>query len=338
LALTGFEVHGVFDFFGYNKAVLLHDRAAYIYMGLLVFTLFWIFFTGEWHQYVPTREHISEQVTFYMKGIFSGAEHPTHKSIVTKFNSLQKATYFVLKFGILPAMVVTGLLYSFRVELQQIGFIYPLAITAYVHTTGAIFLMGFVIGHVYLTTTGYKPFSAIKAMITGWEDMSEAEAEIATKENIAFLIKGAQGKIVDRNFNIDKDRFQSVFETVACNYGMAKTELQKQLESAHVGYFRLDAEGKYLEVNNIWKQLYECTEFDNPIGLHHTLNRMGDAKKAVEKVFDLVFNKGRTLTGVNVTRFCVDGTKRHHTISANPVYKGAKIIGIEGYIIDLPGQ
>ncbi|HHJ10193.1 MAG TPA: cytochrome B, partial [Bacteroidetes bacterium] len=41
--------------------------------------------------------------------------------------------------------------------------------------SGAFLLLAFVVGHVYLTTTGLKPLSAIKAMITGWEEMTDEE-------------------------------------------------------------------------------------------------------------------------------------------------------------------
>ena len=46
---------------------------------------------------------------------------------------------------------------------------------------GAFVLLAFVIAHVYLTTTGDKPLTSIKAMLTGWEvlDIDENQERLA---------------------------------------------------------------------------------------------------------------------------------------------------------------
>ena len=48
-----------------------------------------------------------------------------------------------------------------------------LAVIAWIHTAGAFMLIIFLVGHVYLTTTGHTLFSQIKAMITGWDEVEE---------------------------------------------------------------------------------------------------------------------------------------------------------------------
>ena len=40
-------------------------------------------------------------------------------------------------------------------------------------TAGAFALVAFVVGHIYLTTTGHSLFSNLKAMITGYEEIGE---------------------------------------------------------------------------------------------------------------------------------------------------------------------
>lgn len=50
------------------------------------------------------------------------------------------------------------------------------------HTAAAFMMLAFLIGHLYLSTTGHTPLAHIKAMITGWED---AEAD----KSAAALIK-----------------------------------------------------------------------------------------------------------------------------------------------------
>lgn len=177
LALTGFEVHGSLSFFGFEQAVSLHNTAAYSFLVLIVFAIFWHFTTGEWRQYLPTRQHLRAQIEYYITGIFRNAPHPTRKTALTKLNPLQRIVYLALKILVIPIMVLTGLLYMYY-RYPQSGKIYSLNIDgletiALLHTAGAFFLISFVIVHVYLITTGHTPTSNLKAMITGYEEVEE---------------------------------------------------------------------------------------------------------------------------------------------------------------------
>ena len=60
LALTGFEIHGSLAFFGFEQAVAYHQAAAAALMVLVAFAVFWHLTTGEWRQYLPTREKLRE--------------------------------------------------------------------------------------------------------------------------------------------------------------------------------------------------------------------------------------------------------------------------------------
>ena len=44
------------------------------------------------------------------------------------------------------------------------------------HTLGAFLMLTFLISHLYLSTTGHKLTSQIKAMLTGWEDLGDEAA------------------------------------------------------------------------------------------------------------------------------------------------------------------
>jgi hypothetical protein len=41
------------------------------------------------------------------------------------------------------------------------------------HSLVAWMFAGFIVAHVYLTTTGPKPLTGIEAMITGWEEVEQ---------------------------------------------------------------------------------------------------------------------------------------------------------------------
>ncbi len=186
LALTGYEIHGSFQFFGFEQAVRFHNISAIALLVLIAFSIFWHLTTGEWRQYLPTRKFLRAQAEYYIFGMFRGAPHPTKKTVLSKLNPLQKLDYLFLKVLHIPVMVVSGLLYMFYRYPQGRGIealnIEGLEIIAIIHTAGAFLLIAFVIAHVYLTTTGHTPTSNLKAMITGYEELEEEPSGLEIKE------------------------------------------------------------------------------------------------------------------------------------------------------------
>lgn len=184
LMLTGFEIHGSYKLLGYENAVRWHDNAGWAFLILIVFTIFWHITTGEWKQYVPTLKNLKAQMRYYLTGIFNNAPHPTGKRLLSKLNPLQRLVYFALKILVIPVMVFSGFLYLyFNYPLQGVE-LDSLQPVAYIHTIGAYILIAFVIIHLYLITTGRTLTSNLKAMVTGWEEMEEHEAELVVKQVI----------------------------------------------------------------------------------------------------------------------------------------------------------
>jgi len=44
---------------------------------------------------------------------------------------------------------------------------------------------------------------------------------------------------------------------------------------------------------------------------------------------------GETMSGKLAIRRCKDGSTGKHILSANPIYIGNKIVGMEGFILDI---
>ncbi len=182
LAATGFEIHGTVKFFGYENAVEYHNIAAYSFIVLIIFAIFWHFTTGEWKQYLPTLKNIKTQIDFYLFGIFRNAPHPTKRTVLSKLNPLQRLVYLGLKILVIPVMVISGLLYMYYrypqsgggVGVLNINSIEPIAL---LHTLGAFLLIAFLIAHLYLITTGTTITSNLKAMVTGFENVEEEDKE-----------------------------------------------------------------------------------------------------------------------------------------------------------------
>ncbi len=333
LAITGFEIHGYYELFGYREAVMIHDRTAWAFLILIVFAIFWHFTTGEWKQYIPTLKLVKEQVNYYITGIFSGAEHPTNKLVYNKFNPLQRIIYLGLKVLVIPVMVISGFAYMYfnypneTMELTSLG---PVAA---IHTMGAFFLIVFIIAHVYLTTTGHKPLSSIKAMITGWEEMDEKEARDMIVSEMEYSLQETK-----KHFLSEKDRsgfLDKALEETEEKLGVKKeNRFRDVIANSGAGYFKIGADGFFVEVNRAWVNLYKYETCDEIVGEHYSLSRSERAIAQLDDTFTKVMN-GETVEHGLVIRKCKDGSVGYHTITMTPWMEDKKIVGVEGFILDV---
>jgi formate dehydrogenase gamma subunit len=187
LILTGFEIHGSYEYFGFEKAVDYHNIAGIALIVLVIFAIFWHLTTDEWRQYIPTVKNLKAQLNYYIFGIFKGAPHPHRKTQLSKLNPMQKLVYFGLKILVIPVVGVTGLLYLYYRYPQEEGIasinISGLETVALLHTIGAFLIAAFLIIHLYLITTGQTITSNLKAMITGYEELEGDEEKKSDAKN-----------------------------------------------------------------------------------------------------------------------------------------------------------
>ena len=177
LLFTGFEVHGVFDVLGFQKAVDLHNTFGLAWLIFFVFIVFWMFVTHEYRQYVPTTKKLFEVVRYYASGIFKGEPHPVRKSRIAKHNPMQRLTYLGLTAILLPFQMITGFLYWGYNDWRAWGVasFLDLEVMATLHLIGGFAILIFLIVHVYMTTTGHTATAHVAAMLSGWEEVPEDE-------------------------------------------------------------------------------------------------------------------------------------------------------------------
>ena len=174
LLATGFEIHGLFGWLGFEEAVGIHNFVGLSWLILFAFFVFWVFTTGEWRQYVPTTRKMLSMIRYYSYGIFRGEPHPVPKRKDAKHNPLQRLVYLSLAALLLPVQMGTGFLYWSYNSWNDWGLQWlPLEVVALIHLGGAFALLSFLVVHVYMTTTGHSLFAHIRAMITGWEEVTE---------------------------------------------------------------------------------------------------------------------------------------------------------------------
>jgi len=58
LIITGFEIHSTYSILGFENAFKIHNYAAWTWLILFIFIIFWMSITGEWRQYIPTMKKI----------------------------------------------------------------------------------------------------------------------------------------------------------------------------------------------------------------------------------------------------------------------------------------
>ncbi|WP_417548548.1 cytochrome b/b6 domain-containing protein [Marinobacter segnicrescens] len=174
LLFTGFEIHGSYSVLGFGDATQVHTLAAWALIVLWLFAIFWHITTGEWRQYIPTRNGLFAVIRYYLVGTFTGAEHPYRKTTRAKHNPLQRLAYLFFKLVISPVIWVSGLLYLFYADWPgMLAGTLALEWVAMVHTAAAFAMLVFIIAHVYMTTMGHTLTSHIRPMVTGYDDIDE---------------------------------------------------------------------------------------------------------------------------------------------------------------------
>jgi thiosulfate reductase cytochrome b subunit len=179
LCFTGLQIRfpEYANIFGtYKAAIRLHDIA-----GITVSISFclWIFYylvvaRNLVKTYVPNIEDIKaglfQQAFFYFFTYFLGKKNPHTATPDNKFNSIQKVTYFMTMFLLVPLVIVSGLLLMNVAPLRGwIIMIGGIKFLVDAHYLIACSFFAFLCVHIYMATLGHTPFAHFRQMWTGWE-------------------------------------------------------------------------------------------------------------------------------------------------------------------------
>jgi thiosulfate reductase cytochrome b subunit len=112
------------------------------------------------------------QAKYYISGIFRGEGHPFEKTPTNRMNPIQKVTYFGILVVLLPLQMITGaLMWGIQGFPAVASWFGGLPWLAPFHSLIAWTFATFIIVHVYMTTTGSTPLEAMRAMVTGYENI-----------------------------------------------------------------------------------------------------------------------------------------------------------------------
>ncbi|PJF41312.1 MAG: hypothetical protein CUN55_11835 [Phototrophicales bacterium] len=178
LMFTGLVIHRPdnFGMFSFRGIVLVHNALALVLVVNAALAFFYHFVSGEIQQFLPRPrgyfDQMAQQFVYYTRGIFRGEPHPFEKTRNRKLNPIQQLTYFIILNVILPLQVISGVLLwgaqRWPTAAELVG---GLPWMATVHAICAWSFASFILIHVYMTTTGHTPTAAIRAMLTGWDEV-----------------------------------------------------------------------------------------------------------------------------------------------------------------------
>jgi thiosulfate reductase cytochrome b subunit len=176
LICTGMAIHypDRFGIFGsMANAVRWHSWIGFALILNAFLGIFYHVTAEKYHHFLPRMNDFTgaaiRQARYYFYGIFKGEKHPLDTDPRRKLNPLQKITYLLLLNILLPFQIVTGVLMwgadRWPEASARIGGLWALAPA---HTLGSYLFLAFLVGHMYLSTTGPTPGALLRAMITGY--------------------------------------------------------------------------------------------------------------------------------------------------------------------------
>jgi thiosulfate reductase cytochrome b subunit len=158
----------------FDWSVSIHNVAGIILGLSYVFYIVGNLLTPNGRQYFLRKgiiKNLIRQARYYAFGIFKGEKPPFPVSKESKFNPLQRFSYIVIMYIIVPIVTITGimLLYPEAMVLNIFGNS-ALHITDILHVIMGFIVSLFLIVHIYFCTLGQTPLSDFKSMFNGYHE------------------------------------------------------------------------------------------------------------------------------------------------------------------------
>ena len=179
LIVTGISLHfslpGKTNLIRFDIAVVLHNVSAIVVTINFLYYVVGNIFTKNGGFYRQWRKNLVvnlwTQFKFYAVGIFKNEKHPFPITEKQKFNPLQKFSYVIVMYIVMPLVIISGLGLMFPDYISaQIFNIDGMIFSAVLHTIVGFVVSIFLIIHIYTCTLGDKPGTLFKSMINGYHE------------------------------------------------------------------------------------------------------------------------------------------------------------------------
>ena len=160
-------------FIRFNYAVQYHNIAGIILTISFVFFVLANRFTSNRKfyriKYKGFVKRLMKQFRYYIYGVFIHEPKPYPVSEKRKFNPLQKLSYVMVMYLMMPVIIITGFGLLFpETNIENVFGVAGIYLTDLLHIVTGFVLSVFMIVHIYFCTFGKTVGSEFKSMFTGW--------------------------------------------------------------------------------------------------------------------------------------------------------------------------
>jgi PAS domain S-box-containing protein len=106
------------------------------------------------------------------------------------------------------------------------------------------------------------------------------------------------------------------------------------IQNAQAGYFFVDDAGNYRDVNQTWLTMHGYDSAEEVIGQSFAITQVEAEVEQARQLGEQVL-QGKPILSGEFSRRCKDGSIKFHTFSSRPVRKNERVIGLEGFMIDI---
>lgn len=161
------------NFMRFDIAVSMHNISAILLTASYIVFIIGNITTGNGNYYKTKLKgffkNVMIQGRYYAFGVFKGQKPPFPVSKENKFNPLQKLSYIVVMYFLMPIIFASGwaLLFPEMIIPRVLGWS-GLHLTDLTHIISGYLVSLFMFVHIYFCTFGATPRSNFRTMFTGW--------------------------------------------------------------------------------------------------------------------------------------------------------------------------
>ena len=150
-----------------------------------------------------------------------------------------------------------------------------------------------------------------------------------TKEQLIEELAELRQRNADRLEESETER-QQMEETLR----ESEERFRRMVQQTPAGYFCIDGEGRFQDVNDAWLRLHGYDSPAEVIGHHFSETQVEEAQGEANEIVGRLL-EGEPVPAGEFPRRRRDGSTGYHTFSAAPVLQGNEIVGLEGFLIDI---
>ncbi len=117
----------------------------------------------------------------------------------------------------------------------------------------------------------------------------------------------------------------------------SEERLRGIIADTQAGYFFIDRQGLFREVNQAWLRMHGYADQEEVIGRHFNITQLDQDRGAAASMVERLL-RGQRVPAGTFSRRRKDGSVGYHTFSVNPVERQGEIVGLEGFLIDVTAQ